>query len=401
MTLLDCLHAHRDEGFFSSLSAIHVNHGLNPKAGAWAQQCKAFCTERTIVFTEVKVRVPVSGGKGMEAAARTVRYEALNGLGSDWILLAHHLDDQAETLLLNLLRGSGVVGLAGMQEANGRYLRPMLQLSRRDILNYAAISGLAWIEDDSNSNEQIRRNFLRHSIMPVLARHFPAAPECLARTARHMQDADDLLAQLAQIDHDFDTPLKITKLKALPESRGINLLACMLRDKGEQLPGAARLREIYRQCLVARPDRYPRLECGGWVLTRFRDEIRLVRQVQHTPAKECLSWEGQAELEWRQGCIRIQPTLGIGLPRKLLSVGNVTFQARSGGERFRLHPGSPRRSLKDLFREAGIPPWQRQSLPLLYCAKDLVWVGGLGTSADWVAGPGEPGYKIEFDEASW
>lgn len=251
------------------LSALHVNHGLSSNADAWGDSCARFCRERDLPLTVLRVEVPLGGGEGVEAAARRVRHRALTEHPADWILLAHHVDDQAETLLHNLLRGAGVRGAAAMQEARGRVVRPLLGVTREVLLAYARSHKLAWIEDESNADSRYTRNFLRHRVLPLVASRFPKAGEQLAAAAARFGEANSLLDELAILDlgdssPEFPLPLKL--FHDLSAARGRNLLRAMLTWHHAQPPDERRLNEFVRQLQTAASDRHPRIDLARYCL---------------------------------------------------------------------------------------------------------------------------------------
>ena len=249
------------------LSAMHVHHGLSPNADDWAAFCADVCGELEIPLKIARVTVPNPAPEGLEAAARSARHAALAGCGADVLLLAHHRGDQAETVLFNLLRGSGVTGAAGIPQeriASGlTLLRPLLDVSRDQIEAHALAQGWRWIDDESNTDQRHNRNYLRHTALPVLRQRFPAAEAMLAQAAGHFAEADVLLTDLAEIDWqavagDGDSaPVKA--LRTLPLPRLKNLLRWRLRVLGWRSPAAARLYEFAHQLLTAAPDRHPSL----------------------------------------------------------------------------------------------------------------------------------------------
>lgn len=251
------------------LSALHVHHGLSPHADAWADFCAKVCQEQGIPLTVLRVEVPPGTGEGTEAAARRVRHEALADHLADWILLAHHADDQAETVLHNLLRGAGVRGAAAIPESRGRVLRPLLGLAREVLLAYGRSNGLAWIEDESNADRKYTRNFLRHEILPAIVARFPRASEQLAAAAGRFGETNSLLDDLAILDlgdtyPEFPLPLKL--LRELPDARAKNLLRAMLTWHHAQAPDERRLNEFVRQLRTAGNDRHPRLDAARYSL---------------------------------------------------------------------------------------------------------------------------------------
>lgn len=251
------------------LSALHVHHGLNINADAWADSCMQVCQGLNIPLTILRIDVPLNTGEGVEAAARRVRHKALAENYAEWILLAHHADDQAETVLHNLLRGAGVRGAAAMPEIRGRVLRPLLGLARDELLGYARAHQLAWIEDDSNADRRYTRNFLRHEILPLIASRFPKASEQLAAAADRFGEADSLLDDLASVDlggHRPVFPLPLSLFRDLPDARARNLLRAMLTWHEVQPPDERRLTEFVRQLQTAGNDRHPRIDLARYSL---------------------------------------------------------------------------------------------------------------------------------------
>lgn len=240
------------------LSALHVHHGLNPKSDEWAAHCLNLCRRMNIPCEVVQVNVPRKSAEGLEAAARKARYAALTKPGVEAVALAHHLDDQAETVLFQLLRGGEPRALAAMPEARMfsgvQLLRPLLGASKAELIAHAHRHALPWVEDDSNLDTSLSRNALRQEVLPVLEKHFPDYRERLAGVARRMAEVADLLESLASQDRAVhqDRELDCAALKQLPETRARNLLAHFLRDHEVTVPRPAQLRELLRQLLEAR-----------------------------------------------------------------------------------------------------------------------------------------------------
>jgi tRNA(Ile)-lysidine synthase len=388
-----------------TLSAVHVDHGISPNAARWAEFCRVLCAEAGVPIQVISVSVSRDGGLGLEAEARAARYRVLFEQEVDALVLAHHQDDQAETLLLQLLRGAGLKGLAGMPPMARRQdkwlLRPLLDVSRAELLVYARAHGLAWIEDESNADLAYPRNFLRHRILPQLTRRFPAAGRTLARSAAHLAEASELLEEVAQADAQGtvrDGQLDLGRLQALSRPRALNLLRWWIaRQTGNAIP-ARRLDEIYRQLVSAAPDARVRFVIGSHALVRYRNHAWMVAAAPQTvPA--CLDWHGESELAWGSGgWLSFRSTTGRGLALRRLGQGRVSIRSRQGGERFRSAPG-PRHTLKSLLQQAGIPPWQRLTLPLIYCDEHLVMVPGIGLDPEFAAQNDEPSLAIEWHRA--
>lgn len=265
------------------LAACHVNHGISPHAAEWQRFCEGFCDRIGVALKVATIDVPRGTPEGLEAAARERRYGVFAGLEADWLVLAQHRGDQAETLLFNLLRGGNVHGARAMPEMRTlrsclRLLRPLLGLSRRDIEGYLCSRSLSWVEDESNADQRFSRNFLRHRIMPELCARFPAAEERLASSAVRFAEAAVLLDELARVDLAGAPPrfpVMVELLAALPEVRARNLLRFLLAQQGVRIPAETRLREFLRQLLVARQDRHPSVVFGDWRLFRKRGEVRI------------------------------------------------------------------------------------------------------------------------------
>lgn len=251
------------------LSALHVHHGLSAKADAWANSCAQVCKKIRVPFVMKRVDMPLRSNEGIEAAARRLRHQVFADHPANWIVLAHHADDQAETILHNLLRGAGVRGAASMPELQGRILRPMLGLARAELLAYARSNHLEWFEDESNEDCHFTRNFLRHQVLPVISSRFPRASEQLAAAAFRFGEADALLNDLATLDlrgNPPEFPLDLKLLRELSVARVRNLLRAMLTWHHVQAPDARRLNEFVRQLHTAGNDRHPRLELERYLL---------------------------------------------------------------------------------------------------------------------------------------
>jgi tRNA(Ile)-lysidine synthase len=354
--------------------------------------------------------VPRNSGLGLEAAARVARYRAYASAEADWIVLAHHSDDQAETLLLNLLRGAGVQGAAAMPEARlltmpdglprTGLLRPLLAVSRAAIEAYAHSRGLSWVEDESNQDTAYSRNFLRADILPKLGLRFPQANVSLSRAAEHFSEAAELLSELAEMDLGVlrsGEGLSIAGLSGLSSARSKNLLRHWLQKNGVAMPDARHLSEIYRQLLGAGPDAAVAIRVGRkgqrLDIKCYQGAALLVPEMSLPAA--CV-WRGEPELPWAGGRLLFAQTEGTGIRAKRLEQSPVVVRPRLGGEHFRSDALRPERSLKKLLQESAIPPWRREILPCLWCGEELVWVAGLGVALAWQCESGEQGWA-----ASW
>ena len=379
------------------LSALHVHHGISPNADAWAKFCAELCAHYGIPLHVEHVDIaPLRGAHGIEAAARKLRHAAFAKQDCDFVALAQHADDQAETLLLQLLRGSGVKGVAAMPQLKPASqnmhatLRPLLGISRSALLEYAQQHSLRWVEDESNADDSYPRKFLRHRLLPLLEQRFPAYRATLARGAQHFAEAGELLDELAQEDAQgwvVDTPLDISILCALSHSRSKNLLRYFLHKCGAPMPQGMQLDDMLRQLCGARQDAAVCVGFGGWQVHRYQDKVYALRASGEFDQGLVLFWNGEAELNWPALDSRLifNPTTGQGISHAKLQCAPVTLRLRGGGEALRPHPNAATRSLKNLLQENRVPPWQRERLPLLYCGDELVCVVGVATAAAYQA----------------
>ena len=280
--LLHALH-HLARGGNYRIAARHVHHGLSGQADAWAESCVQFCAALGVPLDVVRVNIANHKEEGLEAAARRLRHAALANHPADWILLAHHADDQAETLLHNLFRGTGVRGAAAMPAANGRLLRPLLALQRSELQEYARTRCLSWIEDESNADPRHTRNFLRTRVLPLIADRFPQVSHRLASAARRFGEAESLLGQLALIDlgdRSPQFPLPLYLFRELQDARARNLLRALLGWQRVQAPDEPRLAEFVRQLRTAGNDRHPRIELRDYLLWCESGSVLLQRKVR-------------------------------------------------------------------------------------------------------------------------
>jgi len=391
-----------------SLKAVHVHHGISPCASDWVQFCERLCRRLQVPLQIEKVNLDEHRALGLEGAARHARYEIFARVEADFIVLAHHRDDQVETLLLQLLRGAGPLGMAGMPAlralagSHARILRPMLDLARSDIEAWARDRGLEWIEDESNEDLARQRNFIRHSVLPLIEQQVPAVRTTVARASRHLAEAGELLAVLGQMDLEAlggDAELEVEKLLQLGAARGRNALRFLCRSRGIRFPTEAQADELYRQLVEAREDRVMHVDIHGWRFHRYRGRLCIERVRAAVPASFRAVWRGEPTLPLLDlgGVLKFKPEEGRGLNAQRLQQAEVSVRMRAGGEHLQPDAKRPRRTLKNLLHERGIPPWQRECWPLLYCGEALVSVPGIGDECDWQAGPGEPGLIVSWE----
>ncbi|MEQ1526915.1 MAG: tRNA lysidine(34) synthetase TilS [Gallionella sp.] len=392
--------------FSWQLSALHVHHGISQNADAWAKFCTGLCANYRIPLVVERVDIaPLRGQHGTEAAARKLRQAAFAKQPCDVVALAHHADDQSETLLLQLLRGAGVRGASAMplfnkRDASHSLLRPLLHCSRQEILNYAAARPLQWIEDESNADDSYPRNFLRHRVLPLLGEKFPAYRDTLARSAQHFAEASSLLDELAQqdavqvIDGEM---LVVSALQSLTPPRAKNLLRYFFHRLGTPMPQAVQLDEMLQQLCYASEDAALCINFGVWQVRRYQGKVYVLRALAEFDKHVAMPWCGEVQLDWSalNTTIQFKHTQGIGISLEKLQHAPVTLRFRQGGETLRPHSKATTRTLKNLLQEHHIPPWQRDRLPLLYCGDELACVVGVAVAASYQAGEGEVSVLID------
>lgn len=392
--LLHLLAGLRDELGFT-LSAVHVHHGLSPQADAWVEHCRRQCAALNVPLQVARVAVN-RAGLGFEAAAREARYRVFAGVDADALALAQQRDDQAETVLLQLLRGAGMKGLAAMpaERALGpiKLLRPLLDVTRGEIEAYARAQGLSWVDDESNADAAMRRNAARHHLLPVLEGLFPGGAATLAQAAATFAETASLLDALACLDGAAAPDgLAVAHLAELDAARARNLLRHYLELHGIPIR-RDRLHEALAQMLEARADAQPVVDFGTASLRRFQGRVVLVKNPSPQAARTWY-WRNEAELELgAAGSLRFTAVMGRGVRLP----GQVLVALRQGGEKLGPDVRRPSRTLKNLLREAGVPPWLRERLPLIYVDGRLAWAAEIGADAAFQAGPDDPGWLISW-----
>jgi tRNA(Ile)-lysidine synthase len=389
------------------LLAVHINHGLSANADKWAAHCAEQCAQLGVAFKQLEIDARAEVGESPEAAAREGRYDIIASLmeEGDCLLTAHHQDDQAETLLLQLLRGAGPRGLAAMPAyarfAEGWHARPLLGFRREQLLAYAEEAGLSWVDDETNSDTRYERNFLRHDILPLLKNRYPALAATLSRSAGLCAEAAELLATVAREDltavQRDEQSLSVTALQMLGEVRSRNLLHQWCRDRGLPTPSAAQLQCVWQEVIGAAVDSEPVVSWPGAEARRFRDVLYIDQPLPAHDAAQCLPWDGQQELAISPlGRLHAEPVVGQGIAQSALQGRQLTIRFRQGGEQLRPVGRDGHHSLKKLFQEAGIPPWQRERIPLLYADDELLAVAGLWVAQEAAARGDESGLSLRW-----
>jgi len=379
--------------FPERVHAVHIHHGLQATADSWAEHCAAICADFGLDFSVIKVEVDRHSSAGPEAAARQVRYEAFRGVmgTGDCLATAHHRDDQAETVLLRLLRGTGVYGLVGMRShvdfSPGMLWRPLLKFSRAELRRYAEIHQLRWIEDPQNFDPRYTRSWLRAEVLPALQQRFPQVQGSLTRIASLSAETSDLLDELAAIDITHAArgdALSIGTLLSLNASRRDNLLRFWLRIHGFEFPSADGLRRIADEVLQAAADAEPRFGWPGCELRRYRDRLFAMPPLQTVPQAWSMTWTSGCKLRLPANDDRDHDRNCGRLEAAQPPAQALTVRFPRAGERFKPAGSDHHRTLKNLFQEAGVPPWIRSRTPLIECNGEIAAVAGLGGTDFWL-----------------
>jgi len=375
----------------SKIIAIHIDHGLHPDSGDWALHCRQVADQLGIASIIRQVTIDDQSGSSLEAAAREARYAVLSAAMNqgDCVLSAHHQDDQAETLLLNLMRGSGTAGLAGIGAVQrfgcGRLLRPLLGVRGEAILDYAQRHDLVWIDDPGNEDRRFDRNFLRREIMPQLAARWPAVTARLGHSAALASEGSALLRELADIDiggAGSAERLDLAAVRGLSRARQRNLLRRAVALCGLPPAPATRLHQAVHELIPAREDAQPLVCWQSAELRRYRDRLYVMAALSAPPVAPVQALRPGASLDLGpgMGTLRLAAGVGGGIDSALAAAG-LTIRFRHGGEEIRPAGRECTHKLKKLMQQEGIVPWMRERLPLLYACEDLVAVADLWIAA--------------------
>ncbi|MDD4915063.1 MAG: tRNA lysidine(34) synthetase TilS [Methylococcales bacterium] len=375
--------------FRDRITAVYIHHGLQSAADNWAVHCQQQCLQLAVDFKTIKVDARHPRGESPEASARAARYAAFRELlqTDDLLLLAQHREDQMETLLLQLFRGAGIHGLASMPSSmafgQGMLLRPLLPVARLDILKYAQQHVLQWVEDPTNQASDYDRNFLRNQVIPLLKQRWPAIDKTVSRTARHSAAAGQLLdawasQELLAIRDAVDQSLLIDKWRQYNENQRNWLLRGWLQRFGLKPSSEAVLQAIIEQVINAGEDANPELQIQDVHLKKYRQKLFCLPHRYLQSASAAVIWPAQSPvLVMQNGYRLIRVDAGAGIDKRLWQAHTVTADCRRGGERLTLPGRSGRHSLKKLYQEAGVPPWERNIRPLIYLDGRLAAVAGL------------------------
>jgi tRNA(Ile)-lysidine synthase len=408
-----CAHLSRfmTPSFSPSFSAVYIDHGLSTESKLWGQHCQDICIDLNIHLIIIKVDAQKKVGQSPEATARTARYQAFSQIlqHDECLLVAQHIDDQAETLLLQLLRGSGTKGLSAMPRmksfAKGVICRPLLEYHQQDIIDYAQQHQLQWVEDESNQQQCFDRNYLRHTIMPLLAERWPKVRNNFSRSASLLAESQQLLDEMAISDlsslwvldnQGYRQTNKLVLSSLLPllpnKARLNNILRYWIAFNNQLMPSKKILEQIVNNLLQAGQDATPlvswRNEGGFCEIRRYQNQVYLLERSSH-----------QLNDDYHNHHLTLLEHQNIGLPDgksairltddKIMMSSKNTFERdqllshplslrfRQGGERFRrnLSPQSQSHSLKHWFQQQQIPSWERAQIPLIFWGDELIQIG--------------------------
>lgn len=392
--LLHAMASLHKTGAISAVRAMHIDHGLQADSVLWSKHCEKTASQLGTPCEIIELNLHVPDGKSVEAVAREARYAAMENAVEDneVLLTAHHQNDQAETVLLQLFRGSGVDGLAAMPVSKpfsgGILLRPLLGFSRQTVENYAEKHHLDYIDDPSNFDVDFDRNFLRHDVIPLLQRRWKGINKSLARVARLQAEAKALLDVNAQTDldavvcHNVDQNiieknqqvLCVAVLLQLPEYRQKALIRLWLKQSGFKMPSEIKLKHILSDVLCAQASANPCVHWENVEIRRYKNKLYAVKKLLKHKMTRVISWDAKQPLLLDELACTLEPTKLGTWQTKLQQSDKVSIRFRQGGEKIRLQGHKQTASLKKLLQASNIPPWERERIPLIYLDEKLVIV---------------------------
>ena len=393
------------------LHAVHINHALNSDSKKWSEHCKLQCSGLGIPFVSVTIDAQHKSGESPESAARKSRYSAFESLlqEGDCLMTAHHQDDQAETLMLQLMRGGGVHGLSAMPEQRtlkkGVHIRPLLGFKRADLLQYAKDQNLSWIEDPSNVEIDFMRNYLRHEVMPQLRKQWPGSSQTISRSALLCSDASRLIDEVAADDLSAvktadKNVISLEKFVVYSEHRQRNILRYWFVVLGLNQPNMKHIQQIMKNILTASEDRNPLVSWSGVEVRRYRGRMYAMKKLQPFDSKTEKQWDvdSHVDLEIAGGMLCAEKAEGQGLDYALCSEGEVTVKFRRGGERCRVAGQVHHTELKKIFQQRAVPPWWRNRIPLIYINNELAAIAGLLVCDEFSVKAGQTGLSLSWHQ---
>jgi tRNA(Ile)-lysidine synthase len=356
------------------------------------------------------IKLPQKKSLGIEGEARRLRYEKLLKSKTDLVVLAHHEDDQAETFLLQLIRGAGVKGLSSMAHFDDRrrLWRPLINTSRTDIESYAKKHQLKWIEDESNQNTDFDRNFIRSKVLPILKNRFTHITKVISRSSSHLAEAQHLLDDLAKLDlknslksSNYKHKLQVKTLDKLSLSRAKNVLRYWLEINDQLMPSKDLLDECLKQVLTAKKDATIKIQLSkDFEIRRYKDEIYIVRKNQKTQKNYEIIWKGEPEILLPNGTqLNFKKVKGKGIDYKFLADQKLKIRNRQGGEFFKPDSKRPTKKIKQLLQESDLPPWEREFFPMIFVGDELAAVPNFGIDQKHQAGPQMTGLEVNLTQS--
>ena len=388
-----------------SLKASYIDHGLSKNSFNWQVLCRKACKDMGILFETESINIEKIPELGIEGAARELRYQTLARLSDGMIVAtAHHENDQAETLLLQLIRGAGLKGLAGMPEFDHlkKIWRPMLKVQRHNIESFALKNHIQYIEDESNEDIRFDRNFLRKDILPKLYERFPHAANTISRSASLIAEGLNLQQSIAEDDSllyfsENFRRLNLKMIQNLSQERVINLVRWWLEKNQQKMPSFKVMQEIYKQIKTIRKDAKISINISQDTAIRaYKNELWLVPITENQKDYE-IYWHGESEIMLPDmSRLLFKKSKGQGISMKKLGTNTIRIQNRKGGERFKPFHNQPTRTLKYLLQKSELPPWERNELPMIFIEDKLVAVPNYGIDYAFNAASYEDSLQIEF-----
>ncbi len=386
--------------------AVHVNHSLHESSDIWSEHCQKTCNELGVDCSVLRIEEPCPAGESVESWARKCRYDLIiSEMEEDAVLLtAHHQDDQAETLLLQMIRGAGPSGLSSMPVVKKKgaiwLLRPFLNHTRAVLKEYAEEHNLIWIEDDSNHSSRYDRNYLRKEIFPHLSQRWPGIVKTLSRVASHQAEVSTQLAEHGKNDLSYCSDdghnIIVKKLLEFNYARRSNVLRCWLTSNDIAIPDEVTIKRIQLEMLEGTADKQLTLEWAGHEIHAYKDNLYIISRVIDAGLNQPVFWDLNKTLARNSGTLSAVLKKGPGIRQDAITENTLEVRQRCGGEKIQLHNKTHRQSIKKLFQEREVPPFIRKRIPFLYLNDDLIAVAGLFINKDIISGDEEVSWQINW-----
>lgn len=389
-------------------TAVYINHGLQKEAEQWASHCESVSLDLGVKFLCINVNAEKVNGKSLEEIAREARYSAFKTLvdKQDVLLLAQHREDQMETVLLQLFRGAGVRGLSGMPLSAvfgaGEMLRPFLDVSKNEIICYAEENKLQWIEDPSNKSDKFDRNYLRNQIIPQLKDRWPALDKTIARSARHCAKSESISQELAKqllsnVFNESDQTLTITKLLDLEADQQQLVIRQWFYAMKLRMPSEKKVEKILFEVVQSKTSANPEIQEQGRYVKRYRNKLYCLNQATIDQVMENKFWPSEVrQIDLNNGFSLTRGGALEGIPKTLWHKSEISIKFRDGSEKIKLPGRKGHHSLKNLFQEKAIPPWERSQIPLVYLNDQLAAISDLWISADFYSVDKVECYQLNY-----